>query len=492
MAQMRGSRKRNGPYVAGNPEKTVFLVTSREDADALAEAAFPAVAEWTADDANMLRGKYVYILTGEEWAARTLYGVAEEVYLLEREPNLCLSIERCGREPVIKTLTQICMDAKEWEPRRRPALQASEFGEDDTRFLWYPYLPLGDYSVMMAEGGTGKTLLCCLMAAFVSSGRALPGEEAPDLGRNVLYISAEDSGEILKKRLASSGADLERVSVLDRCGSLGLNIADGFDEFAGTVLYYRPALVIIDPWHAFIGDRIDICRANVLRPVLQKLSNLARRAQCAIVLISHVNKRAQGENANNAATGSADLINASRSAFRVIFDEEDKAARIMVHTKSNYAPYGQSIRYRFSGGGVCWDGFSEITRQTLEAAARGRATPGELLRRVEKKREQGVNTALLDALKQSVEAPGSARRFTYDEFRGDYGEDIFDGDYPKYALDAVRHLLQDEGIVLKTGLRIRRGDRVWHGFSVRNSSGGNGSEAFVPNVPNVSDPLRPL
>lgn len=265
-------------------------------------------------------------------------------------------------------------------PVARIAKVAAEFGEDNTRFLWGPYFPVGDYTVMMAEGGTGKTMLCCKIAAAVSAGTALPGAAAEQESRNVLIVSAEDSGEVLRKRLSASGADLQRVYILDRETSAGLNLAEGYDEFLATVQSYNPALVIVDPWHAYLGPIININKANALRPILQGVANLAKKCSCAIILVSHINKATQGENANNAATGSVDFINAARSAVRIIFNDEDRSERIMVHTKSNYAEYGPSIKYYINDeGGVEWDGFSDVTRQTLEAASRRRSTPAEIL-----------------------------------------------------------------------------------------------------------------
>ena len=45
------------------------------------------------------------------------------------------------------------------------AKQAAQFGEDKTDFVWCPYIPIGDYTVLMAEGGAGKTVLCCGISA---------------------------------------------------------------------------------------------------------------------------------------------------------------------------------------------------------------------------------------------------------------------------------------------------------------------------------------
>ena len=205
----------------------------------------------------------------------------------------------------------------------RHAKKASEFGEDNTTFLWYPYLPRKEYTVLMADGGTGKSFFCCGLAAAITSGRKLPGDDAVRAPGYVLFISAEDYGEKFKSRLACAGADLDKCFIIDRRASVGMNFDSGYSEFRDTIMHYKPSLVILDPWHNFVGDSVDISRVNAIRPLLQRLATIAGDCDCSIIAISHVNKRAQGENANHAATGSTDFINAARSALRIVFDEVD-------------------------------------------------------------------------------------------------------------------------------------------------------------------------
>lgn len=352
----------------------------------------------------------------------------------------------------------------ETPPPVRRAKPAATFGEDNTKFLWFPYLPVGDYSVLMASGGTGKTVLCCGIAAAVSTGKPLPGDEFEQTPGNVLIISAEDRGEVLKKRLVNSGADLLRVFILDCSDSIGMDFTENYPEFRATVQAHCPALVIVDPWHGFLGDRVNIDRVNVMRPVLQKLAHLAKECQCAMILVSHVNKRSQGENINNAAQGSADFINASRSAFQVIFDGDNENSRILVHTKSNYVPYGQSVRYRIEDGGVVWDGFSDITRQTLELAARRRSAPWEVIQHDQE--HTAASNALVDALKQSANQ-FTPTRYTYDEFKLLHSDLIFGGQQPKKALDAVKDELAESGYFLRTGIQVRKGKTKGNGFLVQ-------------------------
>ena len=68
---------------------------------------------------------------------------------------------------------------------RYEAKSAAEFGDDNTEFVWTPYIPIGDYTVLMADGGTGKTIFCCGIAATEQrSGRnALSGKHIDYIGR---------------------------------------------------------------------------------------------------------------------------------------------------------------------------------------------------------------------------------------------------------------------------------------------------------------------
>ena len=343
------------------------------------------------------------------------------------------------------------------------AKRAADFGEDVTSFVWYPYIPIGDYTVLMAPGGTGKTYYICGIAAAISNGKALPGDEKPDRPGTVLIISAEDRGELLKRRLSASGANLDNVLILDCTASEGLNFTDGYEVFKQTIKAYSPRLVVIDPWHGFIGSGIDINRVNAVRPVFQRLANIAKACDCGMILVSHVNKRAQGENVNNAATGSTDFVNAARSALYIIFDENDLDRRVVVHTKSNYARYGDSICFRIDEGGIVWDGVSDIDRQTMEQAARQRKTPGEV--KQDKERRDSINEALVKALMDAA-CPFETVRYTYDSFKAVYGTSIFGMMQPKRALDAVADVLYSRGYSILTGIQVKRNGIKGNGFAI--------------------------
>lgn len=355
-------------------------------------------------------------------------------------------------------------------PKTFAAKTADEFGENKIEYVWYPYIPKGDYTAQIAAGGTGKTMVNCGIAAAVSNGTKLPGDDTEREPATVLFISAEDRGELLKQRLKASGANLKNVFILDCMDSCGLNFTDDYDSFEELLKRYSPQLVIIDPWHAFAGANVDINRVNVVRPIFQKLAVLAKTIGCGMILVSHVNKRSQGENINHAASGSVDFINAARSALQVIFSEapEEEDMRILVHTKSNYSAAGESIKFRITEDSGCeWAGFSNITRRTLEEAARKRKSILETLGHEEE--DETVTSALLEALRE-ISTEDRPKNISYDEMKDVYGKFIFGSRQPMKAIEIARGILAGEGYTITTKKRVKYQQKTRNGFSISYTS----------------------
>ena len=221
-------------------------------------------------------------------------------------------------------------------PKELPVHPASYFGEYVADFIWYPYLPMGEYTILFADSGVGKNIVCCGIAANITAGKPLPGESSRTPS-TVLFVSSEDDGAHIKKRIAACGGDTSKVYVSDRNDTANLELlGKDMGALEKTAQEFKPQLIIIDPWQAFLSATVDINRVNHVRPIMAKIALLAEKIGCSIILISHVNKRAQGENANYAASGSAELINACRSAFTIVYDNnpdypEDRDSRILVH-----------------------------------------------------------------------------------------------------------------------------------------------------------------
>ena len=344
------------------------------------------------------------------------------------------------------------------------AKRASQFGDRRTVFIWYPYIVRKEVNICMASGGSGKTYASCLIASYVSRGEALPGDYKPPKPENVLIISGEDTGELLKERLTACKADLDKVFILDCHDSTGLNFGSDAETFKTIIAAYKPALTIIDPLQSFIGEQADLNKVNCIRPIMQRLATIAKEVDTAVLLIMHVNKRPQTNNLNDSASGSTDFVNASRSALYILFDEENDDSRLIIHSKCNYTPFGKTIRFTFNDtGGVFWNGFSEIDRFTVEEANRKRKSPGELLKAHAEAEE--TNETLIRALMDAAD-PTNMRRFSYDSFKEKYGSFIFGSQQPKRALDSITDAMLASGYQIESGKRVKDGEITRNGFFI--------------------------
>lgn len=359
---------------------------------------------------------------------------------------------------------------------------AADVEDEVHHFLWNPYIPLKEYTVIMAAAGTGKTFVSSWLAAQVTNGGFFPADRdfyAQDEARrtgskpepgNVLYISSEERIGELRGRVRKSGGDVSRFFAYDKLKSKDMNFTTGFSKFIMRVNAVKPKLVIIDPWQSFIGKEIDTNKVNHVRPAMQQLSLIAERCNCAIILISHVNKKPQGENINNAAIGSTEFVNAARSAMMVISDEEDPDGRILVHTKSNYAAAGDSLKFHITqDGGFVYDGISMVTKSILEAAARNRKTVAEMM--VQQKDDREARAKLIEKMRELAEPikPGESTIIAYEEMLDYYGDDIFNGaKRPGAFIKKVMMALDQYGIEIRLTTESGKPKKVTYNDKTRN------------------------
>lgn len=217
----------------------------------------------------------------------------------------------------------------------------SEVELQEVRWLWKPYIPFGKLTIIQGDPGEGKTTFALRLAAACSSGEALPGMEITE-PFNVIYQTAEDGlGDTIKPRLIEAGADENMVlNIIEDTDPLSLS--DERIEKAITETGAR--LMILDPIQGYIGEDVDINRANEIRMVLKKVAAVADRTGCAIVLVGHLNK-AKGASSQYRGLGSIDFRAAARSVLLVGRLRKEPNVRIIVHDKSSLAPEGKSMAF---------------------------------------------------------------------------------------------------------------------------------------------------
>lgn len=215
----------------------------------------------------------------------------------------------------------------------------------EVKWLWYPYIPYGKITIIQGDPGEGKTTLVLNLAALLTRGEKLPESEITAEPINVLYQSAEDGlADTIKPRLIAANADTSRVMVIDET-DIELSMTDYHLEAA--IQQTGAKLVILDPLQAYLGAKVDMHRANEVRPVFKHLATVAERYDCAIVLIAHLNKTA-GMKAAYRMLGSVDITAAARSILIVGRIKNNPTVRVMVHSKSSLAPEGEPVAFELN------------------------------------------------------------------------------------------------------------------------------------------------
>ena len=239
----------------------------------------------------------------------------------------------------------------------------SEVELQEVQWLWKPYIPFGKLVIIQGDPGEGKTTFALRLAAACSSGVALPGMETAE-PFNVIYQTAEDGlGDTIKPRLIEAGANENMVlNIIEDTDPLSLSD----ERIEKAIIETGARLIILDPIQGYIGEDVDINRANEIRTVLKKVSSVADRTGCAIVMVGHLNK-AKGASSQYRGLDSIDFRAAARSVLLVGRLRKEPNVRIIVHDKSSLAPEGKSMAFNLGNDqGFYWlDGYSEITSEEL-------------------------------------------------------------------------------------------------------------------------------
>ena len=219
----------------------------------------------------------------------------------------------------------------------------------ETEWIWYPYIPRGKVTIIQGDPGEGKSTFSLYLAAAVSRGTSVecPNQVItnPDY---VVYQNAEDGlADTVKPRLDLVNANCSLVICLDEA-RFPLSMTDNRLELI--LEKYHPRMLILDPLQAYLGDCVDMHRANEIRPVMNHLAVLADNFQCAIILIGHMNKM-QGSKAIYRGLGSIDITASARSVLTVARDPSHPEFRVIRQIKNSLAKEGEPVAFKIGEDG---------------------------------------------------------------------------------------------------------------------------------------------
>ena len=223
---------------------------------------------------------------------------------------------------------------------------------EEIEWLFYPFIPYGKVTIIQGDPGEGKTTVVLQIIAKLTKGEAILSETSEGKSEetgvepiNVIYQTAEDGlGDTIKPRLLAAGADCSRVLVIDDQDQPLTMVDERLEE---AIIQTKARLVVLDPIQGFLGAGVDMHRANEIRPLMKRISVLAEKYQCAIILIGHMNKNSNGKSSYR-GLGSIDFQAAARSVLIVGRVKDEPEIRVICHVKSSLAPEDMYILHPLS------------------------------------------------------------------------------------------------------------------------------------------------
>ena len=228
-------------------------------------------------------------------------------------------------------------------------------------WLWYPYIPFGKITIIEGDPGEGKTTVVLNFISSLSTGKSLPFSNSSVQIKSIYQNAEDDNEDTIKPRLEKQGADCENVCFISK--------NDGFiyiddDSIEKAIIESGAKVIVLDPIQAYIGDNIDMNRANIVRPKMTKLKEVAERTGCAIILVGHLNK-SSGSKASYRSLGSIDFFAAARSILLVAKINGSDNIKALAQLKNNLAPIGKTLSFRITNGVVEWLSECDITADEL-------------------------------------------------------------------------------------------------------------------------------
>lgn len=202
-------------------------------------------------------------------------------------------------------------------------------------------IPANNLTIIAGDGGVGKSLLECNLAASISTGTTCVLDPEPrnheEANRfepaRVLLLNSEDSfAHVISKRLTDESANMDLITTVNPDADEKILIDN---LLISAIRDIQPALVILDPLQAYIPKGVAMERRNDMRHMLAPLQKCAEENNTAIVIIMHTNKR-QSAWGRDRLSDSADIWDVARSVFIMGNCNDENRTRYISHEKSSY------------------------------------------------------------------------------------------------------------------------------------------------------------
>lgn len=233
--------------------------------------------------------------------------------------------ENEGRRLIFKRMDQVQRESIDW--------------------LWYPYLARGELSILEGDPGRGKTYVAIMASIGLCDGVELPSEKPQTVSpAPVVYFTIENSASsVMKPRLECNGLkNFHNFYQMEE--PLSVDEDDDWDEVIEFMDKYRPALAIFDTLNAYIG-KADAYKGHEAQQAMIRFQELAKRFNCAVLVVRHLTKTSKGVNAIYRGQGNISFTGAARVVMTIGASPDNPDLRAMAVSKINVAKPPRALTF---------------------------------------------------------------------------------------------------------------------------------------------------
>ena len=245
----------------------------------------------------------------------------------------------------------------------------------------------GKISILAGHGGRGKSLLALHRIVAVASGIPITGE--PVKRRRVWLISLEDDINDLRERLTgiSIGHNLQQSDYAENLMVTGFEqwfshitgktFLEIMETITTTIQENEIGLLMVDPLAHFLT--IDENDNREMGEFMKQLQAVARKTNCAIMLIHHSRKTIPGAKTDGLDLRGASAIHAHARIIEIVNRLPEAEAETMGITgsdrknivriendKGNFSELADSVCYRFEAQELPNEGISPSMHKIIE------------------------------------------------------------------------------------------------------------------------------
>lgn len=382
--------------LASDPASTVWIVEGEKDVDRLRALGLVATCnpmgagKWIDEFSDSLLGRDTVIIPDNDdpgrahaqTVAASLQGKAKSIRILELS-NLPDKGDVSDWLDAGHDETELCNLAEalpEWASQSSNNNQSQQSGPKpicevcmadveakQIDWLWTNRIPRGTLTIVEGIEGEGKSTMLCAIGSAITHGKGLP-DMPLDAPGNILWLSAEDDlARVLKPRLLSVGADMNRVFAVAEPFTFD---SKGIELVREMAKRRNPVMIVIDPIFAYAHG--DPSKGADARVITNQLRMISEEFNCAIILVRHVGKSKGFGDPRAAGLYSIEWRAAARSVLLCGSDPDNPQRRALTQSKNTFGPMSDSIGYLIekdeqspTGAKFSWIGVSDLTASRI-------------------------------------------------------------------------------------------------------------------------------